>query len=63
MHSGGSLRECKYSFNAWIWNTSAANHFNGCVEEMNCITVLVQYVELDWSSRLGVGREANNPTP
>jgi len=48
LHSVGSLHKCKYSFKAWIWNKLAANYFNGYVEEMNCITVLVQYVELDY---------------
>jgi hypothetical protein len=50
MHSVGSLHECKYSFNARIWNTLAANYFNGYVDGMNYITVLVQCVELDYGA-------------
>jgi hypothetical protein len=50
MHCAGSLHDCKYSLNAWIWNTLTANYFNGYVEEINCITVLVRYVELDYGA-------------
>lgn len=48
LNSVGSLHECIYSFDAQIWNKLAANYFNGYVEEMNYVTVLVQYVELDY---------------
>jgi len=48
MNSVGSLHECIYSFNAQIWNKLAAYYFNGYVDKMNYITVLVQYIELDY---------------